>query len=137
MTDDSDSLSVVIERDLNHPPARVWRALTEPHLLGEWLMPTDFRAEPGHLFRLTADWGAVDCAVTEITPGERLAYRWGDGVLDTVVTWTLIPRPGGTRLRMEQTGFRRDQPRYYGGAKAGWPGFLDRLETVLAGEGAA
>ncbi|WP_333585823.1 SRPBCC family protein [Phenylobacterium sp.] len=123
--------SVVLERDLNHPPARVWRALTEPALLAEWLMATDFAPSLGRKFAFTADWGEVACEVLEIEPGRTLSYSWGDGVLDTVVTWTLTPILGGVRLRMEQTGFRRDQPRYLMGATAGWPRFLDRLEQLL------
>lgn len=128
---DAERKSVVVERDLAHPPERVWRALTQPHLLAEWLMRTDFEPRTGHSFSFTADWGAVECKVLEIEAERRLAYNWGDGVLDTVVTWTLTPILGGVRLRMEQTGFRRDQPRYLMGATAGWPRFLDRLEQLL------
>lgn len=131
---DPERKSVVIERDLAHPPDRVWRALTQPHLMAEWLMRTDFEPRLGHAFSFTAEWGAVDCTVLEIEPERRLAYSWGDGVLDTVVTWTLTPTETGAHLRMEQTGFRRDQPRYLMGATAGWPRFFDNLEQVLARE---
>jgi hypothetical protein len=37
-----------------------------------------------------------------------------------------------THLRMEQSGFRPEQPRYYEGAKGGWQGFFAALEQVLA-----
>ncbi|MBA4792867.1 MAG: SRPBCC domain-containing protein [Phenylobacterium sp.] len=131
---DPEPKSVVVERDLAHPPERVWRALTQPHLLAEWLMRTDFEPRTGHSFSFTAEWGAVECKVMEIEPERRLAYSWGDGVLDTVVTWTLTPTKTGAHLRMEQTGFRRDQPRYLMGATAGWPRFFDNLEQVLARE---
>jgi len=126
--------SVVIEREFAHPPERIWRALTQPHLMAEWLMRTDFEPRLGHAFSFTAEWGAVECKVMEIEPERRLAYSWGDGVLDTVVTWTLTPTKTGAHLRMEQTGFRRDQPRYLMGATAGWPRFFDNLEEVLAQE---
>lgn len=128
----AETLSVVIERELPFPPEKIWRALTEPHLMQEWLMQTDFAPVSGHRFGFRADWGAVDCEVLAIEPPKRLSYSWGDGHLDTVVTWTLTPTPAGTHLRMKQEGFRRDQPRYYGGAKAGWPKFFDNLEQVLA-----
>lgn len=131
---DPERKSVVIERDLAHPPERIWRALTQPHLMAEWLMRTDFEPRLGHAFSFTAEWGAVECKVMEIEPERRLAYSWGDGVLDTVVTWTLTPTKTGAHLRMEQTGFRRDQPRYLMGATAGWPRFFDNLEQVLARE---
>ena len=39
--------AVVIDCDLAHPPERVWRALTEPKLLGAWLLPNDIKAEEG------------------------------------------------------------------------------------------
>lgn len=123
--------SVVVERELPFPAERVWRALTEPHLMGEWLMETTFRPMVGARFDFRADWGAVDCEVRELEPERRLAYSWDAGELRSVVTWTLTPTRAGTRLRMEQTGFAADQPRYYGGAKAGWPRFLDALEAVL------
>lgn len=124
--------SVVIEREFAHSPEKVWRALTQPHLLAEWLMQTDFAPLRDQPFTFKAEWGAVECKVLEIEPQQRLAYTWGDGVLDTVVTWTLTATATGVHLRMEQTGFRADQPRYLGGATAGWPRFFDNLEQTLA-----
>ena len=129
---DTETRAVVVERELPHPPEKIWRALTEPQLIAEWLMQGDFRPVVGHAFRFGAEWGAVDCRVLEIEPQRTLAYSWGDHELDTVVTWTLTPTGSGTLLRMEQTGFRTDQPRYFGGARAGWPRFIDRLEQVVA-----
>ncbi len=128
-----ETLCVVVERELSHPPSKVWRALTQPHLIAEWLMKTDFAPVPGHRFGFHAEWGAVECEVREVEPDRTLSYTWGDHDLKSVVTWTLAPSGAGTRLRMEQTGFRRDQPRYFGGAQAGWPRFLDNLEQLLTG----
>jgi len=125
--------TVTVERDLPHRPGKVWRALTESHLIGEWLMQTDFRPVEGHEFAFTAEWGTVKCRVVEVTPRAALTYSWDADELRSTVQWTLTEIPGGTRLRMEQTGFRSDQPMYYGGARQGWPRFLDALETVLAG----
>jgi uncharacterized protein YndB with AHSA1/START domain len=124
--------SVVVEREMPFPAEKLWRALTQPHLIEEWLMKGDFRPVVGHRFDFRADWGGVSCEVLEIEPNKTLSYTWGDDSLKSVVTWTLTPTKAGTLLRMEQTGFRPDQPRYYGGAKAGWPRFLDALEQVLA-----
>jgi len=131
----TETRSVVLERDLAHPPEKVWRALTEPHLLAEWLMQNDFRPALGHRFSFRAEWGAVDCEVLALEPARALSYTWGDHELKTVVTWTLTPTSTGTRLRMEQTGFRPDQPRYFHGARAGWPRFIEALEQVLARQG--
>lgn len=123
--------AVIVEREIPHPPEKIWRALTEAHLIGEWLMKTDFEAREGRTFSLTADWGGVDGEVRQVEPGRVLSYSWNSKDLESVVTWTLTPTEGGTRLRMEQRGFRADQEPYYRGATAGWPRFLAALEQVL------
>jgi len=128
----SETLSVVVERDLAHAPEKVWRALTQPHLIAEWLMQNDFRPVVGHRFQASADWGGVDCEVKTVEPNRTLAYSWDTKDLTSVITWTLTPTSGGAHLRMEQTGFRSDQQPYFRGAKVGWPRFLDNLERVLA-----
>jgi uncharacterized protein YndB with AHSA1/START domain len=133
MTDASHApRSVIIERDLPHPPEKIWRALTQGHLIAEWLMQNDFAPVVGHRFTLRADWGAVDCEVVAIEPHRTLAYTWGAYGLASVVTWTLTPTGSGTHLRMEQSGFQPDQRQAYQGAKAGWPRFLAALDQVVA-----
>lgn len=126
------TLSVVIEREVAFPPEKIWRALTQPHLIEAWLMKNNFKPEVGHQFDLSADWGSVDCQVLAVEPERTLSYTWGDHDLKSVVTWTLTPTSKGAHLRMEQSGFRRDQPRYFGGAQAGWPRLFEQLEQVLA-----
>lgn len=135
----TETRSVVIERDFSHPPAKLWRALTQPHLIEEWLMRNDFAPRVGHRFNLTGDWGGVlDCEVLELEPERRLAYSWDyaheDPAFDlkSIVTFTLTPTDAGTHLRMEQAGFRPDQKQATGGAMHGWRSFFDRLEGVLA-----
>ena len=128
----AETLSVVVERDMPHPPEKVWRALTQPHLIDEWLMKTDFKPAVDHRFTLRADWGTVDCQVVTIEPNKSLSYRWDALGIETVVTWTLTATSSGTHLRMEQTGFRPDQQQAYQGAKFGWPKFFANLEQVLA-----
>ncbi len=133
MTDAAaETLSVVVEREIPHPPEKIWRALTQPHLIETWLMKNDFKPVAGHRFSLSADWGGVDCRVLSVEPSRSLSYRWDTKDLTSVVTWTLTPGPAGTILRMEQTGFRPDQQPYFRGAKANWPRFVDALERVLA-----
>lgn len=126
------TLSVVVERELPHPPEKIWRALTQPQLIEEWLMKNEFKPAVGHAFSLRADWGTVECRVRTVEPNRTLSYTWDATPLESFVTWTLTPTETGTMLRMEQTGFRQDQPMFYGGAKMGWPKFLDKLEDVLA-----
>ncbi|PWW02058.1 uncharacterized protein YndB with AHSA1/START domain [Hoeflea marina] len=137
-----ETRTVVVERDFAHPPEKLWRALSEPHLIAEWLMGNDFRPEIGHRFNLQGDWGgAIDCEVIAVEPGRTLSYSWNhvhddpDYDLTSVVAFTLTPTPAGTRLRMEQSGFRPGQKRAYGGARAGWPRFLDRLDQLLVRTG--
>ena len=128
----TETRSVVVEREIPHPPEKIWRALTQPHLIEEWLMKNDFKPVVGHDFNLRADWGAVDCRVVTVEPNKTLSYTWGAYGLESIVTWTLTPTSTGTHLRMEQAGFRPDQQQAYGGAKAGWPRFFASLEQVLA-----
>ncbi|MBZ7924621.1 SRPBCC domain-containing protein [Ensifer adhaerens] len=124
--------SVVVERNFSHPPEKIWRALTQPHLIAEWLMRNDFVPEVGRRFTLSADWGQVDCEVQTIEANRSLAYRWDTKDLTSVVTWTLAPANGGTSLRMEQRGFRADQKSYFQGATVGWQRFFTQLEEVVA-----
>lgn len=128
----TETRTVVVEREMPHPPEKVWRALTQSHLIEEWLMKNDFRPDKGHRFNLSANWGAVDGQVRTVVPHEMLSYTWETKDLASVVTWTLTPTGMGTRLRMEQTGFAPDQRSYYQGAVVGWRRFLTSLEEVLS-----
>ena len=128
----TETLSVVIERDISFPPEKIWRALTQPHLIEEWLMKNDFKPVVDHRFNFSADWGAVDCQVLVVEPNKTLSYTWAAFGLESVVTWTLVPAGTGTHLRMEQSGFRADQQQAYQGAKFGWQKFFASLEQVLA-----
>jgi uncharacterized protein YndB with AHSA1/START domain len=135
MTDTTtETRTVVVEREIPHPPEKIWRALTEPHLLEEWLMKNDFEAKADRKFILRGDWGAVDCQVIKIQPHKSLSYSWTAHGLESVVTWTLTPTSKGATLRMEQSGFRSDQEQAYRGAKMGWGNFFAKLEQVLARE---
>jgi uncharacterized protein YndB with AHSA1/START domain len=136
--------SLVVERDMPHPPEKVWRALTQGPLLEDWLMKNDFRPVVGHRFNFRAapmpHWnGVTDCEVLVVEPNQRLAYTWNaSGAeaangLKTVVTWTLTPTATGTRLRMEQSGFRPEEEANYQGASYGWQKNLGGLERVVAG----
>jgi uncharacterized protein YndB with AHSA1/START domain len=135
----SELRSVVVEREFPHPPERLWRALTQPHLMEEWLMKNDFKPDVGHHFKLRGEWGGVlDCEVLEVEPQKSLSYTWDfkheDPAynLTSVVTFTLTKTSSGTHLRMEQAGFRPDQKQAFGGAYAGWKQFLDKLDQLLA-----
>jgi uncharacterized protein YndB with AHSA1/START domain len=127
----TETRSVVVEREIAHPPEKIWRALTTPHLIAEWLMKNDFEPVAGHRFSLRGEWGGVDCQLLEIEPRKKLSYSWAAGGLESVVIWTLTPTSKGAKLRMEQKGFRADQEQFYEGARMGWANFFAKLEEVL------
>ena len=132
--------AVVFDFDLRHPPEKVWRALTDPALLAEWLLPVvGLELEPGAAFTFRTQphpgWdGTVQCRLLAIDPPRSLSYTWvvGDMALDTVVTFTLTPTATGTRLSLVQTGFRPDQKQNLGGARYGWQIMGGKLVDVLA-----
>ena len=128
----TETRTVTVEREMAHPPEKLWRALTQPHLIEEWLMKTDFRPSVGEAFTFTAQWGAVEGKVLAIEPERSISYSWNAMGLESVVTWTLTPTSTGTRLRMEQAGFGPENEMAFRGASAGWPRYFGALEDVLA-----
>lgn len=132
MTDTATEIrSVIVEREVPFPPEKIWRALTQPHLIAEWLMQNDFQPVQGHRFQLRGEWGAADCRVLTIEPNKTLSYTWDAMGLESTVTWTLTSTSAGTHLRMEQAGFKPDQNQAYHGAKFGWQKFFESLQKVL------
>lgn len=132
--DASERRSVIVERDIPFPADKIWRALTQPHLMEEWLMKTDFKPVVGQKFKFTEDWGGIDCEVVTLEPNKVLAYRWDAFGLESVVTWTLTATASGTHLRMEQKGFTREQEQAYQGAQMAWPDYVNKLVALLAEE---
>jgi uncharacterized protein YndB with AHSA1/START domain len=139
-----ETRSLVFERQMPHPPEKIWRALTQPWLIEQWLMKNDFDAKVGHRFTFRATpmpgWsGVVNCEVVTVEAPRVLAYSWGDGTesasgLKTVVTWTLTPRGRGTLVRMEQSGFRAEDENAHERLGGGWPHVLERLERIATGD---
>ena len=134
----SQTESLTFEFDLPHSPEKVWRALTDPVLLAEWLLPVvDLELEPGAAFTFKAQpqpgWdGIVNCRFLEIEAHRKLSYTWVVGDIDTVVTFTLTPTASGTRLSLVQSGFRPDQKQNFGGARYGWKMMGGKLVDLLA-----
>jgi len=129
--------SISFEFDLHHSPEKVWRALTDPVLLAEWLLPAiGLELEPGAEFMFKTQaypgWdGTVNCRFLEIEPHHKLSYTWSVPFLDTVVTFTLAPSASGTRLSLVQSGFTPDQKRESGGARYGWKMMGEKLVDLL------
>jgi uncharacterized protein YndB with AHSA1/START domain len=130
--------SIAFELDLQHAPAKVWRALTEPKLLSEWLLPiAALKLEPGSTFTFNAppqpNWdGVVDCKLLEVEAQKTLRYRWIVGEIDTIVTLTLTPTASGSLLSVVQTGFKENQKQNFGGARYGWKMMSGKLIDLLA-----
>src|SRR3546814_16873105 len=101
---ETDTRTVVVEREFAHPPAKVWRALTQPHLVAEWLMAGDVAPRLGHRFAFGADWGPVDCEVVEVEPERRLAYSWDGTGRESTDTWTLPTTGTGTHSGQAEIG---------------------------------
>lgn len=131
--------TISFEVDLAFPPEKVWRALTDPTLVAEWLLPAaGLVPRPGTAFTLQAPpqpgWdGTVRCDVLTADSPRTLAYRWvvGDMELDTVVTFVLTPTETGTHLALEHSGFDASQRQAFGGARYGWRMMTERLVEVL------
>jgi uncharacterized protein YndB with AHSA1/START domain len=137
MTDPTQK-SLIVEREMPHPPEKIWRALVQNGLIEQWMMKNDFEPVVGHRFNFRAppmpNWnGVIDCEVLVVEPNSRLSYTWGSLGLKSVVTWTLTPTKGGTHVRMEQSGFPSEESAYYKGANYGWQKFIDGLERIVAG----
>ena len=135
----SQTETLTFEFELPHAPQKVWRALTDPALLSEWLLPVaDLALEPGAAFAFKTQpqpgWdGTVNCRVLEIEAQRKLSYTWAAGdFIDTVVTFTLTPTPSGTRLSLVQSGFKPEQKQNFGGARYGWRMMGGRLVDLLA-----
>jgi uncharacterized protein YndB with AHSA1/START domain len=133
----SQTESISFEFDLPHVPEKVWRALTDPALLAEWLLPVvDLKLEPGAGFAFKTQphpgWdGTVNCRFVEIEAHRKLSYTWSVPFLDTVVTFTLTPTESGTRLILVQSGFKPDQKQNFGGARYGWKMMGGKLVDLL------
>lgn len=129
--------SIAMDVELAHAPGKVWRAITDPVLLTEWLLPiVELSLAPGATFAFQAPaqpgWdGRVNCRLLEVEPPKRLRYAWVVGDLDTEVTFTLQPTATGTRLSLRHTGFRPDQKRNAGGARYGWRMMTGKLVELL------
>lgn len=139
---------IIVEDAVPFAPQQIWPALVRPELIGRWLMETDFEPTVGRRFRLrswpSGAWdGVLRCEVLEVAPHERLAYTWTGGTPDNVgygapidseVTWTLRPAPGGAWLRLEHAGFKSpENDAVFVAMSCGWAHICQRLIGVVRG----
>ncbi len=137
-TSRSQTESISLEFDLTHAPEKVWRALTDPVLLADWLLPVaGLTLEPGASFTFKTQphpgWdGTVNCRLVEIEAHRMLSWAWSVPGIDTVVTFALTPTASGTRLSIVQSGFKPGQKQEFGGARYAWKMMGGKLVDLLA-----
>ena len=128
---DGENWTLVLVRDLRHPPERVWQALTDPAQLREWApFDADRKLDMSGPVKLTTV-GAPKPHVTEThvkraDAPRALEYNWGGAN----IRWELEPRADGTRLRLWHNIDRR----YISMGAAGWHVCFDVLDRFLAGD---
>ena len=133
----SQTEALSFDFDFRHPPEKVWRALTDPALLAEWLLPViGVKLERGAAFTFKTEpvggWdGIVHCRIADIEPLRKLRCDWGVGDMATVVSFTLTPTASGTHLSLVHSGFRPDQKKNFGGARYGWRMMGGKLVDLL------
>jgi uncharacterized protein YndB with AHSA1/START domain len=127
--------TIEVEHVYAHPPASVWKALTDPELHARWWAAGDVRPIVGHRFELDmGKWGMQRCEVIAVETERLFRYRFAIGSLDTIITWRLLPEGTGTRLKLSHEGFDLDSPmgrQALEGMKPGWPKVLAAIERVL------
>ena len=124
----------------NQSPKEVWEYLTKPDLVALWLMPTDIKPVLGHEFQFTNKPipsldldGIFHCKILEIVPYQKLIYSWkggpGNGVvtLDIIVEWTLEKHGKGTKLLLNNTGFKEGNLSIFKGMTDGWNSNIQKM----------
>lgn len=127
---DGDRWTLVIARDLRHPPAKVWKALTNPEDLREWA-PFDSDRNLGTVGTATlSTFGAPHVTETHVKRADApkvLEFEWGGGD----IRWELEPLAGnGTRLTL----WAHLDRRYIAMGAAGWHICFDVLDRLLDGQ---
>ncbi len=144
----TETHDIVLDEVFPHAPETIWRALTTGELIARWLMPAKgFEAVVGNRFTYSTTpagaWdGTIRCEVLEIVPNRRLVYSWKGGdehnvgygsKLETVVTWTLTPAEGGTRIRLVHSGFVLPvNETAFANMSSGWKKVVRNLDAMSA-----
>ncbi|MFC9833020.1 SRPBCC domain-containing protein [Rhodococcus sp. NPDC127530] len=128
---DRTTTKISVDQFIAAPPAKVWRALTEPELLAHWWAAGDIAATVGHRFHLDMPgWGAVPCEVIEVEPERRFVYTFTE---NWTLVWRLAPEGAGTRLFLDHSGFDLDDKRSRDAFERMGPGWRDTVMPRLAG----
>jgi len=132
----TDTAAIECDEFFPHPPAAVWRALTEPALLARWFARGDIEPVVGHRFTLELDDGRREpCEVVAVEAERLLVYRFAAETLHTTITWRLVPEGNGTRLFLHHEGFDPDSAlgkEAFDRMGYGWPIVVRRVGAVVA-----
>lgn len=133
--------SVVLERTLNAPAARVWKALTNADEMRDWYFDLkEFRPDVGFEFEFVVEHKGNKfhhlCRVTEATPPKKLAYTWryAGQPGESIVAFELIPKEGQTLLKLTHNGLSSfpSTPEYAReNFNAGWSAITADLATFV------
>jgi uncharacterized protein YndB with AHSA1/START domain len=150
--------AVRLQRRIPAPPDRVYRAWLEPDLIRRWLSPGDIEVgsveveeRVGGRYRIrhedaADDAGGFECELVELTPAERIVFRWGfvgparqsGPIYDSLLTVTLAEAPGGetelTLVHERLDDLREALPEVADAVGRGWTSALDKLDRTF-GEG--
>ncbi len=127
---EGDAWTLIVVRDLRHPPAKVWQALTDPARLREWA-PFDADRDMGAVGPVklstvgTPTPHVSETTVTRAESARVLEYRWGDQDM----RWELEPLGSGTRLTL----WHKIDRRFVSMGAAGWHICFDVLDRLLSG----
>jgi uncharacterized protein YndB with AHSA1/START domain len=128
---DGDNWTLILVRELRHPPEKVWQALTDPAHLREWA-PFDADGNlgsVGNTVTLTTVGAprpyVSQTMVTRAEAPKVLEYNWGD----KEIRWELEAVACGTRLTLWHNIDRR----FISMGAAGWHICFDVLDRVLSG----
>ena len=129
---EGDNWTLILVRELHHPPEKVWQALTDPAHLREWA-PFDADGNLGTIgakVKLTTVGAPTpqvsETTVTRADAPKVLEYKWGG----FHIRWELEALGGGTRLTLWASIDRR----FIAMGAAGWHIALDVLDRLLAGQ---
>ena len=145
-----DTRAITVDEIFPHSADLVWKTLTNPDLMGRWLMkPTGFEPVVGNRFTFQTTpagaWdGVIRCEVLEIVPNARLVHSWQGGSdanaeygsrLDTIVTWTITQLEGGTRVHLVHSGFQVPRNGFaFRNMSNGWPKIVRKVGEIAAEE---
>ncbi|MEC3953990.1 SRPBCC domain-containing protein [Nocardia sp. CDC153] len=145
MTDDITKIE--LDQFYPHPPEKVWRALTTPELMGQWMMqPIGFEPVVGNEFEMKTQAmpgqnfsGEIRGKVLEVIAPELLSITWNDAQADResgwVISWALRPEGNGTRILFSHSGFDPEDQvmqRARSIMGNGWQAMLGKLDAVIA-----